>query len=550
MRTAHRRSAGMKTSAAIFMISTAVLAAPAVAYADAPDAQIDGEAASDPQNWLEAFYHERGLKPVWTHSSQNERRLSAYLDILAEAGRFGLDREAYRYSALKKAVKQDKKADRNAIELTASQSLAAFALDIRDGVINPRIDYTEETLAARKISQQEILEQFLDAKSPESFFVTLRQDNPVQAQLTRALNIYEKYLETGGFTKVSLTTDVVELGDSGPDITAIAKRLREEGFFTGAVAATESDTPQPLYDDRLAAAVEAFQTSRGIEPDGVIGPETLSRMNESVETLVASIKLNMERARWLPQDFADRHILVNIAGYNVGLYENERLKDQMRVIVGKDHHQTPVFAGSMSYVVVNPFWNIPSSIVYGEIAPKMADDPNYLASKNMEVLSGWSSDAEVIDPQTVDWDDLPSPLGFRVRQKAGPTNALGYVKFMFPNEYSVYLHDTPADSLFSRTERAFSHGCIRLEKPRKMAEWVFKNGTTEELDIDALIESGERTQIDLKTEIPVYITYFTAWAEKDGGVYFFPDVYERDSKLEAALEQVRLSGDATKIFVK
>lgn len=497
---------------------------------------------SDQPDWLYAFYETRNFKPIWTDTRRNRSRLKDYLAVLSNADRYGLNPDNYNYSWLRANARRGASATSRDIEFEASRSFAALARDIRDGQINPQIDMTEEELKGRQLAADELLASFAANPKPESFFASLRRDNPVQAALTKALDRYEGYVREGGWEPVTLHANKLEVGSRGDDVVAIAKRLRAEGFFSDLVKTAPAggdeaagDKREPVYSEALADAVSRFQESRGIVPDGIVGPETLARLNEPAEQLVDSIRLNMERARWLPQDFSERYILVNIARYTVGLYENERLVDEMRAVVGKYHQQTPVFAGSMSYVVVNPYWNVPISITRDEIAPQAAKDPDYLKKKNFEVVRGWGDNEEVIDASDIDWDDLPDAPDFRVRQTPGPQNSLGYVKFMFPNDYNVYLHDTPADSLFEETDRAFSHGCIRLEDPKRMASWVFKDADNKD-DIDTLIEKGERTQISLEREIPVYVTYFTAWAGADGDVYFLPDVYDRDQRIAAAID--------------
>jgi murein L,D-transpeptidase YcbB/YkuD len=293
-----------------------------------------------------------------------------------------------------------------------------------------------------------------------------------------------------------------------------------------------------VYTPRLENAVKAFQRSRGIRVDGAVGPNTLERMNETPEQLVELLTLNLERARWLPQDFAPRFLLVNIADFTVSAYEDERKAFSMRTVVGTRYDQTPTFADEMEYVVGNPYWNIPESIMVEEIAPKQAENPGYLRSKNMEVVEGWTVDAEPIDASMIDWADVDGSEDWRVRQRGGPTNSLGLIKFIFPNEYAVYLHDSPAESLFDRPDRTFSHGCIRVEEPAKLAEWVLEGtGYGSAGAVERLLASGEREQIFLEENLPVYITYMTAWPGDDGRVRFVEDVYGRDAGIETALDQ-------------
>lgn len=510
-------------------------------------------------DWLSQFYHDSNYRPVWTESRRARKRLAAYLELLDASSTLGFDPEVYGLSYLRKLEDRLGKDNRARLELEASRSFAEFALDTRNGRISPRIDFTQDELAGRDRDKASLLKGVRESKSPKKFIAALRRDNPAQARLIQALANYTRLQRDGGWKTINIETDLLEVGDTGPGVERIAERLRAEGFFKADVAykeikpegaastdpapaetASETTTPVALYDTALSEAVEAFQVSRGIEPDGIVGANTLERMNVPVEALIENIRLNLERARWLPQDFADRHVLVNIAAYSAGLYENERLQSKIRTVVGKYHQQTPVFAGSMSYIVANPYWNIPESIVRNEIVPKMQEDGSYLTRKNMEIVSGWEDEPEIIDPENINWADLPEPLGFRIRQRPGESNSLGLVKFMFPNDYSVYLHDTPADALFDETKRAFSHGCIRLADPMKFAGWVLEE--TQEYDrkrVEEIITEGEQTVIQLDEEIPVYITYFTAWAEKNGTVFFFDDVYKRDTKLKNAIERSR-----------
>ena len=515
---------------------------------EAPTSSADDES----KHWLAEFYEEKELRPLWVNKRGGQDRLEKFLSVLDRASDYGFDREKYQYSPMKEKLSARDSEALATLELMASRNFVRFASDVRDGRVSPRMDFTDEELQGRILEEKEILLAFAKKGDPEKFISKIRRDNPIQKGLVQSLKHYEDLASNGGWETVSLKSDKLELGATGDEVTAIAARLRAEGFFKGDIA-TEKVTPAnneeletaskpdvvPVYDDRLAAAVETFQKSRGIEPDGIVGPNTLARMNEPAEMLVDQIRLNLERARWLPQDFSDRYVLVNIAGYSAGFYENETLKDKTKIVVGKYHQQTPVFSGSMSYAVINPYWNIPESIVREEIAPKMREDKNYLASKNMEVVDGWDEEPSVIDADKIDWDDLPTTLDFRVRQKPGPTNSLGHIKFMFPNEYNVYLHDSPAESLFNETKRAFSHGCIRLAEPLKVAEWVFASQPDydDAEKVSAIIETRERTVVTLDTEIPVYISYFTAWRDENGDTFFYDDLYKRDDKLRDALER-------------
>lgn len=521
--------------------------------------------SKEKRNWLKASYEARNMQPLWVNRGGPKKRLKKYLDALAKAEEIGLDPDDYGYTALKKAADDFNRRERHRLDVMASRSFVNYAMDLRDGRVSPRFTFTDEELAGREASKSALLKEISETDDPGEFLEDLRTENPVERNLHIALNRYLNLAKETSWEPIKMSADKLEIGATGPTVQKIAERLRIEGFFDGDVAMRDpsssdnenmeankaEQTKTAYYDERLAKAVSDFQTSRGIVEDGIVGPNTLEAMNMPVEALIDKLKLNIERARWLPQEFADRYAMVNIARFTVGLYEDDKLEREIKTVVGKYHQQTPVFAGSMSYVVVNPYWNVPASILRDEIAPKMLEDSNYLKNNDMEVVRGWDDDtAEIVNPKKVNWKAVVSgeETELRVRQRPGPKNALGRIKFMFPNQYAVYLHDTPAQSLFNRTDRAFSHGCIRLDEPVAFAEWVFKGKPgLDKNAIEEKIQSSNRDILKLDEEIPVYIAYFTAWADDDGRVYFLDDIYDRDEGLAQALKNAKpvleISGD-------
>jgi len=279
-----------------------------------------------------------------------------------------------------------------------------------------------------------------------------------------------------------------------------------------------------------ADAIRVFQEHHAITPTGTIDAATRAAMSVPLEERIEQVKVNLERWRWMPDDLGARHLLINIPYYHLQARENGKVVSDIRVVVGKPGHETPVFSGVMETVVFSPYWNIPDSIVEGETAPAMAKDPKYLERNNMEILRvTGSGDAKVVNPKDVDWDDVDELKQLVFRQKPGPNNALGHVKFLFPNEFNVYLHDTPADALFARPGRAFSHGCVRVEEPEVLAKYVLRDDAAWS---DALIQdamnAGVEKHVRLKTSLPVHITYFTTWVDDHGGLHFQPDVYGYD----------------------
>jgi murein L,D-transpeptidase YcbB/YkuD len=300
--------------------------------------------------------------------------------------------------------------------------------------------------------------------------------------------------------------------------------------------ATELDS---AYDAALAGAIYQFQQRHSLTTDSLLGPSTLEVLNVPVDERVRQIELNLERWRWLPDNLGQRYVLVNIPNFQLKAYRDGDVVEKMEVIAGKayDDRATPIFADSMAYVIFRPFWNIPPSIANEEILPKARGNRDYLVNNNYQIVSHYGPGAEVYDPYTTSLDRVASGE-LRLREQAGPSNALGLVKFMFPNQYAVYLHDTPADHLFSEAERDFSHGCVRVGRPKDLAifalsqkpEWTPQR-------IDEAMHQGSWQRVDLDTPIPVYLAYWTAFVNQDGTVHFREDLYDHDSALDRALRQ-------------
>jgi murein L,D-transpeptidase YcbB/YkuD len=251
------------------------------------------------------------------------------------------------------------------------------------------------------------------------------------------------------------------------------------------------------------------------------------------------IALNMERWRWMPDELGDRHLMVNIPAFHMAAREHGKAVLDMKVVVGAVEHQTPIFSGDMSTVVFSPYWNVPDSIAEGETVPAAAGDPDYLRRNNIDILRISDGEPVVVDPSKVDWDNPEELKALSFRQRPGADNALGHVKFLFPNKYDVYLHDTPADALFARPGRAFSHGCVRLEQPEKLAKYVLRDrGEWDDERIQAAMVAGTEKHVALDDTIPVHIVYFTVWPNARGGVDSWPDVYGYDVK-QAQAARVR-----------
>jgi murein L,D-transpeptidase YcbB/YkuD len=308
-------------------------------------------------------------------------------------------------------------------------------------------------------------------------------------------------------------------------MAALRQRLAIEGDLD---PAHEKD-PSAVYNAALVDAIKRFQERHRIKPDGIIDPSTVAALNVPVEQRIRTIALNLERWRWLPDPMPARYLMVNVPDFRLEAIENGKMVMDMRVVVGEPDNKTPIFADEMTHVIFSPYWNIPPGIAKDETIPRVMNDPAFLARNNMEVVN---QSGQVVDPYSVDWANTS---GLRIRQRPGSDNALGGVKFVFPNNFDVYLHDTNATKLFDRIERGLSHGCVRVEEPLKLAQYVLRDQTewTPEA-IDAAMKAGQEKHVKLSTPIPVYIVYKTAWVH-DGGVRFLKDLYGHDADQSAQL---------------
>jgi murein L,D-transpeptidase YcbB/YkuD len=284
------------------------------------------------------------------------------------------------------------------------------------------------------------------------------------------------------------------------------------------------------YDAELERAVREFQSAHGLEADGVVGRKTLAALNVPVDERIQQIQLNMERWRWMPDDLGERYLLVNMAGFELQAVENDEAVMDMRVIIGRPYRSTPAFLGTMRYLVINPYWNVPHKLAVLDLLPKQQADPDYLPGKGFRVYAGWGKDAPELDPGDIDWSSYTAEnFPYRLIQDPGEVNSLGRIKFMLPNPYAVYLHDTPSRHLFNRPVRTFSSGCIRVAEPVRLANFVLNDGRDYMTpDVLEAISSGENQIVSLPRVVPVYMLYQTAWVDDEGMAHFRDDVYGRD----------------------
>jgi murein L,D-transpeptidase YcbB/YkuD len=346
-------------------------------------------------------------------------------------------------------------------------------------------------------------------------------------QLQAALKRYRALAAKGGWKKVS-AGPTLKPGMKDPRIVEVRNRLRVTGDLT-------KTSPDPTeFDDVLKAAIKRFQDRHGLTEDGAVGRNTLAAMNIPVERRIRQIEINMERRRWMPDDLGQKYVWVNIADFYLKVVQRTETIYTARIVVGKTYTRTPIFSSTMKYILINPRWNVPYSIASKEMLPKIKKDPGYLSRNRYELLG---PNGKPLDPHSVDWADV-SRRNFRyfIRQQAGPGNALGRMAFMFPNKFNVFIHDTNARHLFGRTVRAFSHGCMRLEHPARLAVLLLRGKQGWTMDrLQRVIATEKPASIYLPKPLPVHVTYITAWADRDGTVNFRRDIYKRDAALIKAL---------------
>jgi murein L,D-transpeptidase YcbB/YkuD len=344
--------------------------------------------------------------------------------------------------------------------------------------------------------------------------------------LESALAHYQQLAAQGGWPQVPVGPALHE-GDMDERLPLLRERL-----------VASSDLPASasqgvLFDEILTEAVRRFQARHGLTADGVVGTKTLTELNVPISKRIRQLAASLERCQPLPSLLEPRHILVNIADFTLKLYEDGKLRLSMPVIVGKTYRQTPVFNGRISSLVLNPSWEVPHSIATKDLLPKIQKKPEYLGQAHFRVFRGWKP-GEEIDPAGIDWPNLsPSRFPYRLRQEPGPDNALGRVKFLFPNPYDVYLHDTPAQELFQKDARTFSSGCIRLARPLDLAVYLLQGTPLGSMEALTAALSREKTQsVAIPSPIPVHIAYMTAWVDREGVIQFRRDIYNRDPALQ------------------
>ncbi len=490
---------------------------------------------------VQALYQSVNYAPVWIRDGQATPQALAVITAFQSSRQKGLNPEDYDASRWPQrlAVLKNSPGDANTVahfDAALTVSVMRYISGLHIGRVNPKhfklgfdVDqkrYDLPQFLAQKLLVASNVPDVLNGVEP-SYYGYQRTELALQTYLALADKDHSPPLPD--------VQKTLAPGDAYPGAEALAQRLQLLGDLPQGPV---TDAKPGVYEGALVDGVKHFQTRHGLGADGRLGKDTLVQLNTPLSVRVQQLDDAMERWRWLPADFSPLPVAVNIPEFVLRVFSpDHRIAMRMNVVVGKAvRNETPVFADEMKYIVFRPYWNVPLSITRGEIIPALQKDGGYLAKKNFEVTD---QSGKIVTSGAVSADVLAQLRSGKllVRQRPGPSNSLGLIKFIFPNEHNVYLHSTPAQSLFSQSRRDFSHGCIRLEKPADLAAWLLQDQPKWTLDaVNAAMQSGpDNQQVNLTRPVPVVIIYLTALVEENGEVYFFNDIYGHDQRLNAVL---------------
>jgi murein L,D-transpeptidase YcbB/YkuD len=499
---------------------------------------------SDYDKHVQKFYDSYGYSMVWVRGMQPTGQAQQVIAVLLEADQKGLSAEDYdgprwgdRLAKLKPSAPQPSEADAVRFDAALTVCVMRYISDLHIGKVNPKHFDFGLDVEAKKYDLPEFMKGHLvDASDVAGVLAQVEPPYPGYRRTIQALHTYlELQKEYDGKPFPALQKTIVP-GDSYAGVPQLIRLLRLVGDLPADANVPADET---VYQAPLVSAVKHFQGRLGRDPDGRITAATLADLDVPLTSRMRQMQLTLERWRWLPPAYEKLPVVANIPEFHLRAYdENFKIALQMNVVVGKAYgHTTPVFSDTMEYVVFRPYWSVPFSIAKAEFLPHIARDPDYLAKKGFEVVN---SRQEVVTSGTVTSEVLEQLRAGKlfIRQTPGPKNSLGLVKFIFPNNYNIYFHDTPEHVLFSKSRRDFSHGCIRLEKPADLAMWVLRNNPGWDLDrVQAAMNGATTQQVNLAHPIPVLILYATVIVTEDGIVHFYDDIYGHDAALEKVLEK-------------
>ena len=477
------------------------------------------------------FYSENDYELIWfgNNALANQRR-AELVNSLQSASFHGLPGKKYQVnSLLSKLSTSDSLFEIGLLEGLFMIAFTEYASDLDTGVLIPS-EVDTDIVRQINFKDTDFYIQGLLSRNPYDYFRSL---GPQSSEYARLLVEYQKLSEiirNGGWSNIA-TDRILRFGDSGDDVVAIRNRLFDQGYMPNSISTK--------FDKKLLKAVQKYQSDHGLIPDGIVGEGTILELNITAEQRLSSIIVALERERWLGDTLGQRHIWVNLADFKAKIIEDHAVVFETRTVLGVNDEsmRSPEFSDKMEYMVVNPTWHIPVSIAKNEYLPELKKDPEALP-----FLKLFDSSGSLVDRESIDFSILgKNYFPYEMKQLPSTTNALGLVKFMFPNPYNIYLHDTPAKDLFMKEVRDFSHGCIRLHEPFDFAYALLEKQTDEpQSEFQNALKSEEETIILLSKSVPVHITYRTAFTKAGGGIEFRRDIYGRDQKIYDALVELGL----------
>jgi len=491
---------------------------------------------------LFVFYLHRKIKPVWVTKDGMNNKAAIFIKTIIEADHEGLDSSTYHRDDIltllsdvefNRALDAFEPAKFAELELLLTDAFFSYGFHLSEGIVEPNPTAFDWHIKKPKKNLLKILQTSLYNEKLEELVDILQPHHSGYLKLKSALLKYKNIKNSGGWHKVPVGPKLRK-GDTGKRIAALRSRL----IISEDLTDSKNDNEE-YFDEALENSVKKFQARNGLKIDGVVGSSTLSVLNISVEDRIEQIKLNMERWRWLPQDLGKRYIMVNTANFELDIIENGQSVTSSRAIVGKKKRPTPALSRKITYLELNPYWNIPHKIAINDVLPCIKNDSNYLKDKSIRLFENWEDGAKEVNPESIDWGTVTKKnFGYKLRQDPTNSNALGRVKFIFPNKFSIYLHDTPAHELFNKIKRTFSSGCVRVEKPIKLAAYLLTDNSKWTFEkLTAEVNSKKTRTILLSDPINIHILYWTAWVDKDGIVNFRDDIYGRDRQLNIALNE-------------
>lgn len=499
---------------------------------------------------IQSFYAARGYQPAWIGRRGLLLSARALVDQIKQSEEHGLDPGVYALREIESMLvsggsRKEGAAWLAGLDLRLTETFLLYGSHLAHGRLRPDSIDQEWHAEVRQVDLAGALGRATDSGRLVEELESLAPSHPEYVLLQKAFDRYLEIERSGGWPRVS-DGPSLKLGARGQRVRALRERLARSGDLES------SKTASDRYDASLQEAVRRFQGRHGLEPDGSVGRMTLEELNVPVEKRLRQVRINMERWRWIPGELGEGRVIVNIPGFELQLVDRERPVLRMKIIAGRSYDPTPILSDDITYLVLNPTWTIPESIIKEEIAPIVQKDPGYLSGQGIRVFEHGDEDAKELDSSAVDWSRVAS--GERklvLRQEPGPQNPLGRIKFVFPNRFHVYLHDTPGTHLFDASNRSLSHGCVRLEKPIDLAEHLLQGDpdwTRERIQEE--IDTGKTKEVKLPRPVRVHLLYWTAWVAEDGSVQFRKDIYGLDARLNEALRVAPAATIASSVRIK